>query len=78
MPPSWGIPACPAKRVPSNLKESGVRQGLGGGGRRRCAGLGLHLLHGLMKDVDTRIESLLELGAQARQSCSQLLIRGLQ
>ena len=31
MPLSWGIPAYPAKRVPSNLKESGVRQGLGGG-----------------------------------------------
>jgi hypothetical protein len=31
MPLSWGIPAYSAKCVPSNLKESGVRQGLGGG-----------------------------------------------
>src|SRR5271157_4187882 len=76
MPLSWGIPACPAKRVPSNLEESGVRQGFGG--RRRCAGLGLTSRSDLMKDVDTRIESLLELVAQARQACSQLLVRGLQ
>src|SRR5271157_5629629 len=78
VPLSWGIPACLATRSiesEGNGRAPGVREG---GGRDRCAGLGLHLLHSLMKDVDIPIESLLELVAQARQACSQLLIRGLQ
>ena len=44
MPLSWGIPACLAKRVPSNLKESGVRQGFGGG----VVALAWASLHGLI------------------------------
>src|SRR5271157_3992018 len=78
VPLSWGIPACLATRSiesEGNGRAPGVREG---GGRDRCAGLGLHLLHSLMKDVDIPVESLLELVAQARQAFSQLLIRGLQ
>src|SRR5271166_4669197 len=78
-------PECPHRGVfrldlkldQSNLKETGVRQGLGLGGEAALRWPGASL-QGLMKDVDTRIESLLELGTQARQACSQLLIRGLQ
>src|SRR5208282_4662137 len=75
--PIVGYCGLPCKTRSIESEGIGRAPGVGGRGKATLRWPGASL-HGLMKDVDTRIESLLEVGAQARQACSQLLVRGLQ
>src|SRR5271157_5440569 len=55
--PYRGVFRLPLQRVQSNLRETGVRRESGGRGKASLRWPGASL-HGLMKDLDTRIESL--------------------